>query len=141
MDDYPVKPEGTGWRDQRLSARHRDWGFNVPAVDVDWFVIEYDLAKVMAVIDYKHDPAYWPPDETSANARALRDMADRGRMPFFIVAYGVDLDWYEPWCVGELASAWADYHGKRLSELEWVEFLYRLRARRLPPTIAARLAS
>ena len=31
-----VKREVTFWRDLKLLARHRDWGFNVPGEDIDF---------------------------------------------------------------------------------------------------------
>ena len=30
-----VRQERSGWRDMRLSERHRRWGWNCPAVDLD----------------------------------------------------------------------------------------------------------
>jgi len=30
--------ERTGFRDEALSRRHREWGINCPAVDVDWLL-------------------------------------------------------------------------------------------------------
>lgn len=141
--------ERSGWRDARLSQRHREWGFNVPGADLDFLLIEYDLAKVMALVDYKHERHYqWPVDKDHATYRAMVDFADRPcdcgsvsrRIPAFACRYGHDLSWFEPDPLNELATVWLPSM-RRLSERDWVAFLYRLRARSLPPQIAERLAA
>lgn len=38
-------PERTGWRDENLSRRHREWGFHCPAVDLGFLLIEYDTGE------------------------------------------------------------------------------------------------
>lgn len=112
----------------------------MPFVDLDFIVVEYDMRKAMALIDYKRETAPWPPDMKDANIEAQVDMATRGRVPFFIVRYGIDIDWFVPWCASDLAhKGWAAYHQKRLSEVEFVRFLYELRARDLPPAVEERL--
>ena len=34
-----VRPERTGWRDEKLSQRHRMWGWDCPAVDIDFLLL------------------------------------------------------------------------------------------------------
>lgn len=46
--------ERSGWRDMELSGRHRIWGFNCPAVDLDFLMVEYNLGIAIAVVEYKH---------------------------------------------------------------------------------------
>ena len=41
-------------RDAWLSGRHRVWGSNVPAMDLDFILAEYDKCVPVALIDYKH---------------------------------------------------------------------------------------
>jgi hypothetical protein len=60
-----VAKERSGWRDLELSQRHRAWGFDVPAVDIDYF-LAYDNGKAVALIEYKHERAQ-PQDFTSRN--------------------------------------------------------------------------
>jgi hypothetical protein len=38
------------WRDEAISQRHRLWGFNCPAVDIDFLMIEYDQGKPAACV-------------------------------------------------------------------------------------------
>ena len=136
-----VKPERTGWRDQALSARHREWGWDCPAVDIDQVWIEYDMGKVMGLFEYKREAIDWPPDLSARNYVALRDMADKARVPLFVVRYGRNLSWFEPRCASNIAHlGWAAYHGGHLTELEYVTFLYKLRTRHIPDGLAAKLS-
>lgn len=148
-----VKPELTGWRDERISARHREWGFNCPAVDIDFMVIEYDMKKVMALVDYKHEAKPWPVNLKEANYEALRDLADRTcscggctcksryRVPAFVCRYeGADLRWFEPEAINDIGRVWVPER-QRLSEREWVVLLYRMRTRRVPDAILRKLAA
>ena len=47
-----VRQERTGWRDEALSKRHRDWGWDCPAIDIDFLMIEYDKGKSVALVEY-----------------------------------------------------------------------------------------
>lgn len=140
VNDYrKVRQESTGWRDKSLSLRHRDWGYDAPFVDVDYVWIEYDKRKVMGLFDYKRDTVDLP-DQSDASLSAIRDMADRGRVPFFVVRYSGDLRHFETNCWSDVAHlGWAAYHQRRLDEYHYVEFLYKLRARVLPLNVAPNL--
>ncbi len=39
-DNTSVRQERTGWRDEKISQRHREWGYNCPAVDLDFEVVD-----------------------------------------------------------------------------------------------------
>jgi hypothetical protein len=45
-----VKKERSGWRDLELSGRHRRWGWDCPAVDLDFLFLEYDKGKAVALV-------------------------------------------------------------------------------------------
>jgi hypothetical protein len=126
-----VRKERTGWRDEEISKRHKNWGFNCPAVDLDFLMVEYNHGTPVAVVEYK----YYKADEVEINHptyRALRSLANnyssshtRG-LPFLVVRY-----WKEPWCfivrpANSLAEQWFDEREK-LSEVEFVQRLYRIR--------------
>ena len=86
-----VRAERTEWRDLDLSKRHRAWGFNCPAVDLDFLMVEYNLGKAVAIVEYKHFRARWP-NLQHPTYRALADLADNynglaGGLPFFVVFY------------------------------------------------------
>jgi hypothetical protein len=136
----PVKPEHTGWRDAALSRRHREWGYDAPFSDIDWMGFEFSQSKVMAIFEYKRQPLDWPPDLKHPTMVALRDLADRAGLPLFVVRYSKDLHWYEPVCASNVAhQGWAAYHRSRMDEAHYVAFLYELRARCVPESIAAKL--
>ena len=65
-----VRAERTGWRDQALSDRHREWGFNCPSVDLDFLMVEYNIGLPVALVEYKNERA-WMPDFRHATYRAL----------------------------------------------------------------------
>lgn len=136
-----VRQERTGWRDAGISARHRLWGFNCPAVDLDFLVAEYNIGKPVGLIEYKHFRAS-PPLLKHATYRALSDLADGYRndpLPFLIAFY-----WPEIWAFKILpvnVSANNHFHaGEILCEREFVMRLYRLRRLVLAAHLADKLS-
>lgn len=115
--------ERTGWRDEELSRRHRRWGFDCPAVDLDFLVIEYGLGEVGALVEYKHYAAS-AIDLSHPSYRAVAGLADRCRVPFFVVRY-----WPESWSfrVAPANALAATEGGGPMSEMEFVALLYRMR--------------
>ena len=88
------RTERTGWRDEELSRRHGAWGFNCPAVDLDFVMLEYNHGKPCALVEYKHVKARQV-DLTHATYRALIALADGysdGPLPCFIARYN-PADW------------------------------------------------
>lgn len=84
-----VRAERTGWRDEEISGRHRQWGFDCPAVDVDFLVVEYNLGLPVALVEYKHKQARMP-DPQESSLRAILNLADKysdGPLPFMLVFY------------------------------------------------------
>lgn len=122
--------ERSGWRDARLSERHRKWGVDCPATDIDFLLAEYDHCRPKAIIEYKHEYADddW---ENSANTKALCNLGNMARLPVFAVRYGNDLDWYNVIPLNGRAKNKYE-RMNRLTEREYVAFLYELRGRRLP---------
>ena len=129
--------ERTGWRDMALSQRHREWGFNCPAVDLDFLVAEYNVGEPVALIEYKHERARRP-DLRQATYRALRSLSDSAGLPFAVVYYR-----REPWRFLVMPAnerAVAFYRGTQsLSERRFVRSLYVLRERVVEATVLARL--
>ena len=122
-----TKKERTGWRDQALSERHREWGYNLPAVDIDFLLIEFDQGIARAIIEYKHE---WAQEEntSSKSYQAISGLANAAKLPFFVVSYGTDLSWYKVMprngnayqCLSSVTT---------MKEDEYVQFLFRLRRR------------
>lgn len=67
----------------RLSQRHRTWGNNVPAVDMDF--IEYDMGAPKAIIEYKRSGAIWSLNRV--NMRVLLETSERARLPLYVVEW------------------------------------------------------
>lgn len=120
-----VRQERTAWRDQSISQRHREWGFNCPAVDLDFLVVEYNLGKPVGVIEYKHHQARMP-DHKHATYRALTELADAGGLPFLLVFY-----WPEIWAFrthpGNKQAQKMFTRGELLTERQYVSRLYEMR--------------
>ena len=128
--------ERTNWRDQGLSERHRGWGLDLPAVDLDFVLVEYDTSKPAALIEYKQgDPR--PLDFEHPSYRALRHLADASRIPFCIAFYS-PLWSFTVYPCNDYALEWFTA-GERLSELEYVRRLYAMRGRELPAEIEVRM--
>lgn len=140
-------------RDAWLSQRHRLWGYNVPAMDIDFLMVEYDKCVPKALIDYKHEHAAI--DLTNVGARTLCKLGDMAHIPAFIVRYGhsnQDGFWGD---IAEDSKPWFQIlplnlyaHGKdmptednntKITELVFVTWLYNIRGRTIPPAIAKQL--
>src|ERR1700738_3063583 len=98
-----VVPEKLGGRDQKISERHRLYGFNCPAVDIDLFlVVEYTGGSPSAIVGYtggespsailemKHSKALGKVNKDSQNIRVIEKLCNSysgGALPMFIVYY------------------------------------------------------
>lgn len=124
------RTERTGWRDQELSERHGCWGFNCPAVDLDFVMMEYNYGKPSALVEYKHKNAQ-EPKLNHATYRALTALADGynlGPLPCFIAFYDPS-DWrFRVIPLNEAASAhYAHCANNWISEKRFVKSLHLLR--------------
>ena len=136
-------------RDAWLSGRHRVWGRDVPAMDLDFILAEYDRCLPMALIDYKHEHGVI--NFQSANIRTLTALGDMASLPTFIVRYGhsnQDGWWGEvpedstPWFQviplnshAHTAGLPSNDNNTKLTELVFVTWLYELRGRKIPQDI------
>lgn len=121
--------ERSGWRDEDLSRRHREWGFDCPAVDLDFVMVEYDNAEPVALIEYKQEGAMRvAPGNPSLVA--IRRLADRAGVYAFVVRYGENLDWYTARALNFRAKGVVpEPEGRTMAEDEYVAFLHFLRGR------------
>lgn len=127
-----VAPERTGWRDEALSRRHREYGFDCPAVDIDFLLIEFNKAEPVALIEYKHENA--PPQYPShPSFQALIKLGSRACIPVFAARYKSD---FSSWTVVPLNKvAKNKYQRKEMSEYEYISFLYMLRDKKIPKDV------
>ena len=132
-----VTPERTGWRDMNLSERHRLWGWDCPAVDLDFLFLEYDKGKAVAIVEYKHERAK-PQMPLHPTYQAMRDLADRAGIPFFACRYKADFSEFMVVPLNQKArSALPDRTA--MTEAGWVSFHYRIRGRTIPENLVASL--
>jgi|SRR5262252_6789023 len=125
-----VKKERTGWRDLRLSERHRHWGWDCPAVDLDFLFLEYDRGKAVALVEYKHEKAA-PQFRTHPTYQAMIDLADRAKVPCIACRYADDFSWFNVVPLNEIAKKWIAM-AQRMDEREWVTLLYKIRGYDVP---------
>ncbi len=123
-----VRSERTGWRDEAISSRHRAWGFNCPAVDLDFMMAEYNHGIPVALVEYKDSRAR-EPILGHPTYRALAELANGYRnapLPFFIAVYNSQV-----WSFRIIPAndAAANFYGRHLllSESRFVRSLYVLR--------------
>jgi hypothetical protein len=128
-----VKQENTGWRDAALSARHRKWGWDLPTVDVDFLMIQYDKAEPIALVEYKLETA---PEQHSKHPsyRAIIKLGTNAGILVFVVRYAKDLTWFKLTALNRKAR---EHIPKTITytELEYVTFLYRLSNRAIPDDV------
>ena len=135
------KYERSGWRDEKLSKRHRDWGKDCPMADIDFLVIEYDCAVPKALVEYKHEQQSvenFLKYLKGSNCKAIGHLGDMAQLPAFVVRYKDDLSAYHARPINAVAREWLP-KPKTMAESEWVSFLYRLRGREIPQEIQALL--
>lgn len=133
--------ERSGFRDERLSRRHRFWGEGCPAVDADFILAEYNHKVPVALIDYKAKA--WSFRDWDANLGTLTELANgyRDGIPFFVVSYSSDtLDWFKVYPINEKAQEKLDGYDEMcplvlIEEKRYVAFLYWLRGRKTPQPV------
>ena len=133
INDLPTF-ERSGWRDAGISMRHRFWGYDCPAIDIDFILAEYDNGKAVALIEYKNEHAKPQKIEGRKQYAVLMDLCDRGNrgeLPLFSVRYKDD---YSRFLVVPINDGAKKIIPKRtvMKELEYVTFLYRIRGRNIP---------
>lgn len=122
-----ARKERTGWRCEKISERHREWGYGCSAVDLDFVVAEYNYALPVALIEYKEKHAL-EPDLNDAAYKTLLALADgyHKPLPFFIAIYCTDNWWFRIIPVNDIAKRY--YKDKLiLTEQRFVKSLYYLR--------------
>ena len=125
-----VTQERTGWRDQEISARHRKWGYDCPALDIDFLLLEYDQGKAAAIVEFKNEHAA-SIRMGHPGIQALIGLADAANIPMFLVRYADNFSWYFVTPGNTKAQEYVP-QATKLTEPEWVQLLYRCRGREMP---------
>lgn len=122
---FKVAAERTGWRDLALSQRHRLWGWNLPAVDLDFPMLEYCFARPCGLVEYKNEHAA-PIKPNHPTFRAMTEWCNLAKLPFFVTRYASNFSWWKPTPLNDYAIKFCRQQ-EILSEKEWVALLYRIR--------------
>lgn len=129
-----VREERTGWRDEEISNRHREWGWDCPAVDLDFLMVEFNRGKPVALVEYKKHTAVLPrPDQIgkSPTYKALGALAKASDLPFFIAVYWPSVWAFRVWPLNKRAvdvfPAKAGGCWPMITERQYVGLLYALR--------------
>lgn len=122
---FQVRQERTQWRDQSLSQRHRKYGWDSPAVDLDMILVEFSAGTPCALVEYK---AVGAREVNLAHPTyvAIRKLADCARIPFLIAFYDSATWIYTITPANEFARAYVS-ETKTYSEREYVTLLYKMR--------------
>lgn len=134
--------ERTGWRCEDISRRHREWGFNCPAVDLDFLMVEYNLGAPVALVEYKHHKVTYPVNLNHATYRAIHALADIAQVPFFLSFY-----WPETWAFyvvpvnARAQEVYCDEARRMLTEQRYVKSLYFLRQQVIQSRVLERLSA
>lgn len=136
-----VAPERNGWRDEAISRRHRQYGFNCPAVDLDFVLVEYASGKPKAIVDYKHENAT-AVDPRHPSFAAIRSLCEWHEPPLPCwIAYYRDQPWrYKVKPLNERAEDLFGHDPAWMTEREYVAMLYLIRFREVPEQAKAILA-
>lgn len=128
-----VRQERTGWRDEALSQRHRRWGWDCPAVDLDFLMLEYDHGKASAIVEYKNEHAA-PQYASHPTYQALIDLGNKANIPVIACRYSDD---FSKWKVTPLNAKAQEILSARaeMTEQEYVRLLYKLRGYEVPKSV------
>lgn len=112
-----------------MSERHRLWGWDCPAVDLDFLFLEYDRGKAVAIVEYKHERAK-PQTSAHPTYQAMINLANRANIPIFACRYTGDFSLFK---VVALNDTGRQHLPERIEidEARWVSFLYRVRGRKI----------
>lgn len=135
-----IRDERTGWRDEKISNRHREWGFNCPMVDIDFLCVEYDSSQPKILVEYKHENANMDfnrlkPDGAAPHSyKALKRLADASEIPFIVVVYPSEFEWFRVHPMNSYAQKYVS-ETKVYSELRYIALLYEMRGRAVPDDV------
>jgi hypothetical protein len=125
-----VSPEQRMALDRALSDRHRKWGTECPAVDMDFVLCEFNHGHAVAIIDYKHHAAsLGNTNDLSYEAlKYLSDTRTRRWLPFVVARYWPDLWAFQVTALNPPAVKWLSSAGPvDYTEQQFVRKLYALR--------------
>lgn len=116
-----------------ISLRHREWGFDCPAVDIDFLLLEYDEGKPKGLVEYKNELAKLHHSK-HPTLKAIEHLADASSIPFFVCRYSSNFMWWEAFPINLIAFNFVEEPTK-FTERQWVELLYKIRGKEMPENL------
>ena len=152
-----IRQESTGWRDQWISQRHRAWGWDCAATDIDGIGTQ-DVLKADTFLEYFH---YQPValfeyktygsleqlgmDKVKRDHEPVKRLATMAGLPSFIVGYDAVAVQFQVHPTNEHAENFTvgewRFGGiaRTMTEVQYVGLLYRLRGIPMPLDLKERL--
>ena len=152
-----IRQESTGWRDQWISQRHRAWGWDCAATDIDGIGTQ-DVLKADTFLEYFH---YQPValfeyktygsleqlgmDKVKRDHEPVKRLATMAGLPSFIVGYDAVAVQFQVHPTNEHAENFTvgewRFGGiaRTMTEVQYVGLLYRLRGIPMPLDLRERL--
>jgi hypothetical protein len=116
------------WDNQALSNRHRDWGYDCPAVDLDFIVV--NKGKIAALVEYKHNDSSALPSKFKHHPTGitLSSLAKEFglKIPLLFCYYNDDYSRFTLYPISNSSLEHEPYFGRKLSQKEYFEFLKKL---------------
>ena len=126
--------EAKEWRDEWISERHRTWGYELPATDIDFMLLEYSGSKPIALIEYKTigSMKYVGIDKVMRGHAPVSNLATMANLPSFICAYDQQrvIFWWKgtnKMGLSNLKQDVQDVNWIHMSEPKTIHFLQHLR--------------
>lgn len=129
MSERIVKPRLTNFGDGPISDWHRETlGYDMPAVDIDFLLVEYDRGLPCAVLDYKHSNTKQINHE-HPSVKAIRELcaSRRNAVPYFTVKYAEDCKMFQVIPMNSAAVSHIRGQWELMDEQVFIEFQQRLR--------------
>ena len=124
--DKTVRAERTDWRDSKLDAIHKIYGYFCPCDNVEFLMLEYDKSIPVAIVDYRLYGRM-----NSSLSRTVEDLCDNrlGPLPYVICEYRFFKNRIENIrLIPCNESAYKKFGKTRIvSEQEYVRLLYKCR--------------
>lgn len=121
--------EAKTWSSEKISRQHRQWGFNLPAFDIDFLLVEMHGGRPAALVEYKFMTQCGKVDIASPTFSALSILANAAAVPLLLVFYDFRPAWH--FVVQPLNRHAYKLLGRiqplLMSERAYVELLYRAR--------------
>lgn len=117
------------WQGEIVSKRHRDWGWNNPALDID-FVLEKEN-KPLAIIEFKNDRTFSDYEKFSktTSCQAIKYLCDYCESPvaFFLIIYNYNFTNFKINALNDTAKKFTNDNELVLNQEEYLEFLENIR--------------